>query len=233
MGRILCRTGRYAEALPYLDKVPDKARAVPVHWAVLTRAWCLDALGQRQEALQAYRRTLDITPLPSSAATCARIGLQEPYCPLKREPAGALDGLVELTAQGWQVTAEPNGDTAAHAIDRDPLTRWDTGYGQKPGAFFQLDLGRVQRIGRVVLDDDGGGRSVYVNDYPRQYIISVSVDGSTWQQVASGTADPRRYAGASFGPVDARYLRVEQHGQNMPECWSIYDIRVYQAQASA
>ena len=79
--------------------------------------------------------------------------------------AGAL---VERT--GWIASA--SSGNAAAAIDGKDDTRWDTQHAQQKGDWFQLDLGRKQRIGRVVLD---GRRSA--NDFPRGLEVYVSNDG--------------------------------------------------------
>ncbi len=108
----------------------------------------------------------------------------------------------------------------ANAFDDDATTRWTTGAAQQPGQALVADLGRAQTVRRVVLDT-GADRG----DYPRGYTLSVSRDGTRWEDVASG-AGHGQLTTIDFRPARARFLRVTQTG-SAPQWWSVAEVRVY------
>ena len=221
-GRIYFMKGRYDRALDHLKRVLDDAWP----WAVQTLGWCYDVMGEREKAIETYRKALDIA-WQDSIETAARIGLEEPYVRAKKvEGDNGIPGR-ELSTAGWKATASPFDEDAANPFDGQKFTRWSTKSGQESGQFYQLDLGKVERISKVVLVDDAGGGTIYVSDYPRQYEIKASTDGENWTAVAAGKGDQRYYAGGCFEPVEARYIRIDQLGTTMPESWAIYGIHVY------
>ena len=64
----------------------------------------------------------------------------------------ALDDDLELLdADRMSATASPVGEPG-NAVDDDATTRWTSGTAQQPGQWVQVDLGRSQRVRRVVLD---------------------------------------------------------------------------------
>ncbi|RLA96906.1 MAG: hypothetical protein DRG83_16760 [Deltaproteobacteria bacterium] len=93
--------------------------------------------------------------------------------------------------------------------------------------YFQLDMGRIYTVSRILLGDDGEGVSIYVSDYPRKYVVEVSKDGSIWKKVASGEGHLDEYVSVSFEPTQARFIRITQEGYCTPEWWTIYEIHVY------
>jgi len=219
-GRIYFMQGKYDRALEHLRRVPD------VPWGVQTLGWCYDALGRREEAIEAYKKALEIAR-QDSVITAAKIGLEEPYERAKRVKGEGSAKARELSTEGWMATASPYSEDAEKAFDGQKFSRWSTLEGQQSGEFYQLDLGEVELVNGVVLIDDAGGDTIYVSDYAREYEIKVSVDREDWTMMASGKGDPRYYPGGFFEPVEARYIRIDQQGQTRPESWSIYGIRVY------
>jgi len=219
-GRIYFMQGKYDRALEHLQRVSDVA------WGVQTLGWCYDALGERETAIETYKKALEIAQ-QDSVITAAKIGLEEPY---ERRKKIAREGSVrarELSTEGWTATASPYSEDAGKAFDGEKFSRWSTLEGQQSGEFYQLDLGEVERVNGVVLVDDADGDTIYVSDYAREYEIKMSADGEDWRMVASGKGDPRYYPGGYFEPVEARYIRIDQLGKTRPESWSIYGIRVY------
>ncbi len=148
-----------------------------------------------------------------------------------RPPVASRPG---LPPAGWVVTAVATGAADAAppkaAIDNDLNTRWTTGRGMQPGDWFQVDLGAPQRIGGVRTSIAGSPR-----DYPRGYVIEVSVDGERWRQVAAADeATSRRSVRhniwrVAFAPVTARYVKITQLGSSSSWWWSIYELYVMPA----
>jgi glucosylceramidase len=106
------------------------------------------------------------------------------------------------------------------AFDDDATTRWTTGAAQQPGQTLVADLGRGQRVSRLVLDT-GADRG----DFPRGYTLAVSRNGSTWRDVASG-AGSGQLTTIDFPATRARFLRVTQTG-SAGSWWSVAEVRVY------
>ncbi|RPI21413.1 MAG: carbohydrate-binding protein, partial [Actinobacteria bacterium] len=109
---------------------------------------------------------------------------------------------------------------APRAIDGNRASRWDTGAAQANGQWFQLDMHVPTTFDRIVLDA-GTSRG----DYPRGYRISVSDDGSSWVDVASG-AGSGEIAEAAFASQTRRFVRITQTGSS-GSWWSIHEIRVH------
>ena len=86
---------------------------------------------------------------------------------------------------------------------------------------MQVDLGRSTRFRQVALDtgDDLG-------DYPRQWQLSVSDDGTHWRTAASGAGTGQLTTVDLPASTHARYLRVTQNG-TAGNWWSLADLRLY------
>ena len=117
----------------------------------------------------------------------------------------------------WQATAEPNPAKAALAIDGNAQTAWSTGAPQRPGAWFQLDLGEKQYVERLRLNNTSNPQ------YPRGYIILTSLDGVTWHEVAR-KASNWRTVDVAIGPRWARHIRIEQTGLSPWHPWTIAEV---------
>lgn len=127
------------------------------------------------------------------------------------------------------------GREPSAAVDGDPASRWASAVGTDGSGidetWFQVDLGVVQEVSRVVISWESR---------PNRFRIQVSEDGSQW----SDAGDPvdNGYLGAEgnkkvntieFGTVNARYVRMQgiqrrkQEGGNNRTGYSIYEMEVY------
>ena len=116
-------------------------------------------------------------------------------------------------------SASDNTDDVRFATDGNPNTRWTTKRVQRPGQWFQLDLGREQTIGSVRLDSAGSP-----NDGPATYILSTSTDGRDFSNAASGIGSG--ITTINFNNQSARYVRITQSGRKTRYWWSIHEITV-------
>ncbi|MBN2451166.1 MAG: discoidin domain-containing protein [Lentisphaeria bacterium] len=129
---------------------------------------------------------------------------------------------LKLDRAGWTVSASAGDDTATHAIDGDLEQRWGTGRGQKPGDWFQVDLGATRTVRRIILDAAKSG-----SDYPRGYKVMISDDGETWRgPIAMGTPEKKARTVITVLPTAGRFLRIIQTGDGEHWWWSIYDLQV-------
>jgi hypothetical protein len=178
----------------------------------------------------------DLASLPSQTTFIGQFGEAFVY-----EVLGWEDGLRDLRAEsarvpaerhGWKVTASDNKESAALAIDGRRDTRWDTAGPQKPGQFFEVDLGRELRLAKLSLVL---GSSAL--DFPRGFQVEVSLDGSTWVQASrqdQTLIDIRAFLRPRelgleipLADVPARKIRIINTGQDPVLYWSIHELKVY------
>jgi mono/diheme cytochrome c family protein len=122
----------------------------------------------------------------------------------------------------WKLTSSHNDKEVAKAIDGDIATRWDTRKPQSPDMWFQIDLPEPTDITGLTLDT---GKSR--NDYPRQYKIELSTNGSEWEK-------PQLQANGEAGVIDylftkpkkAKSIRISQLGEAKGTYWSIHELQV-------
>ncbi|QDE39542.1 hypothetical protein FIV34_10175 [Luteibacter pinisoli] len=101
----------------------------------------------------------------------------------------------------WQASSSSQQVPALappHAIDGDETTRWGGSFS--PGQWFQVDLGKVARVGGVRIHWDSG--------FAASYSIQVSTDGKTFRPVYTVTDSPGGTEYLVFPATDARYVRL-------------------------
>jgi mono/diheme cytochrome c family protein len=122
----------------------------------------------------------------------------------------------------WKLTASHNDKEVAKAIDSDLATRWDTRKPQSPDMWFQIDLPEPTDITGLILDT---GKSR--NDYPRQYKIELSTNGTEWEKPqlqGNGEAGVIDYLFTQ--PTKAKSIRISQLGEAKGTFWSIHELQV-------
>jgi len=242
LGRMYCRRSAYEEALRVLP--PASSGLWP--WTPLTRAFCLDALGRRAEALALYQRLQrSIYPLLSeygcgpttSAGAWARLGLKQPTWPMDLDTAPLAGEVRLMPTTGWHVSSSPapTPPQPELAIDGNPATPWlgrpsDGRDGQATGTWFQLDLGAPQAVSRILLDHQAGG--LFDNDWPRALEAWGTADGATWAKVPVTQAGPLQGAEIRFhSPALVRAVRfvltADHEGARDPEYWRISEVHAF------
>lgn len=146
--------------------------------------------------------------------------------------------LVEIKPDGWSAIANHNNEDANKSFDRDISTRWTSFIPQKPGIFYQVDLGRIYHNVSKISFLPGVSKEV-----PRGYILEVSIDGKRWEQIKviqeywgpffwSGphpfVEDKDGRVEIAFSPTDLRFFRITQTNRSN-YFWSIHEIFVYEA----
>jgi len=132
----------------------------------------------------------------------------------------------------YQVRSNCNHESAQNAIDGNLTTRWHSG-PQKPGVYFQIDMGKLNKV---------SGLSLYLGqsplDYPRGYIVEVSNDGKEWFQVAENILNQPsiltylkpmelKKTVITFNEIQAKFIKITQMGKDAVYYWSIYEIEVF------
>jgi HEAT repeat protein len=136
----------------------------------------------------------------------------------------SASGKAELDRSKWQVSASRSGggDVPENAIDGDLNKRWGSGGGMQPTDWFQVDLGEVKTVYKVVLDAAKSG-----SDYPREVRVEYSLDGNTWDGPIGAAQGTGKVTSIVLLPTQARYLKIKQLGSHDTYWWSIYDLKVF------
>lgn len=146
-------------------------------------------------------------------------------------PPAATAQLRPVTrAPGWRVRSNVNNAMAPRAVDGDPRTRWNSEF-QKPGDYFELDMGEVRDVAGLSLDL---GPSAF--DYPRGCLVELSPDGRDWAEAVrldTPLLPIRAFLKAgslsydiAFPRTPARFVRVTLTTGNGQYYWSIYELGV-------
>ena len=158
-----------------------------------------------------------------------------------RSPAAATAAapgpLREIPRTEWRAMASHGQTDAARMLDGNPRTRWATHQPQTPGMWVQVDLARTQQVVQIDLR-----MGAWASDFPRGFVVRVSVDGQDWQTVerqadVAGSlyweaGHPNVYAGdelltADFPSCTARYVRIELVAAHPVLDWSITELRIF------
>jgi F5/8 type C domain len=113
-------------------------------------------------------------------------------------------------------------DDASKAIDARLQTAWTTrAVKQRPGMWFELDMGSLRLVERVTLVHPS-------NLLPRGYAVQVSADASNWQEVGRED-DNWTQVDVPFAPGVARYIRVETTNRSETHSWGISEFVVWRS----
>lgn len=145
----------------------------------------------------------------------------------------------QIAPTDWKARASEETERAHYAFDRIIDQIWSSGIAQKPGMTYDLDLGRVYRLGKIYVMN---APSHYKN-YPVKFKIDVSMDGQKWHTVSKSDSfqyyywsGPRLYPWNQsfrwelrFDPREARYIRMHSLGSDEHHPWEMSEIFVYEA----
>jgi hypothetical protein len=110
---------------------------------------------------------------------------------------------------------------AAYAVDGKPETRWSSEFSDPQ--WISVDLGKVERIGRVVLQWEGA--------YGKTYTLEVSTDGEKWTEVRRREAGKGGTEDIKFDPVEARWVRLNGTRRGTEFGYSLWELKVFPAEA--
>jgi hypothetical protein len=150
-------------------------------------------------------------------------------------------GPVTPIAPGGWVTRASTGSESAHlALDRRVWTRWAA--PQRPGQWFEVDLGRLYPVAQVDLV-----AAPWISEAPEGLRVETSADGSTWRTAVAVTevlpglhwwkghprVDDSGRVIVRMSPEPTRYLRLVETDRGEPGAlWSIAELFVYQQAAA-
>jgi hypothetical protein len=129
---------------------------------------------------------------------------------------------VSVTRPWAGATASHFGADAHRALDARLDTAWNTrNVRQRPGMWFELDMGSARRVERIALEHPA-------SQQPRGYVVEVSVDGQTWQEVGRNDDNWGR-ADVTFLPTSARHVRVQTTNSSPYHPWGISGLAVWRS----
>ncbi len=227
LGRIYARQGRFKEALSMLPPYSGG-------WSALHRAFCYDALGQREKAKAIYKQLVDQFGATDHIGEWAARGLKEPTWMHDLEiPAQPGERRI-MPDNGWHASASVSWDygngeqsSSAFAIDGDRTTNWFTGDGEYPGQWFKLEFDTPRMITRVVLDHHGE-QTIYPTGWPRGVKATVTEDGLSWSDVRATPGGIMQLVTVAFDqPRRIKAIRFECTASHQPESWGIFEVFVF------
>lgn len=123
----------------------------------------------------------------------------------------------------WKATASIHAKTAPFGIDGNLKTRFDTGTGQEPGMWFQVELPQETTLTGLLLD-----AAASTKDYPRGYKVELSSDGQNWgTPVATGHGSSTLME-IAFPPATGKFIRITETGTvKGPIYWSIHELALF------
>jgi hypothetical protein len=123
-----------------------------------------------------------------------------------------------LSRTGWVASSNApsnSSDAPGNALDGNLKTRFSSGEDQKPGLYFEVDLGTTATFDELLMDVPNSP-----HDYARGYEVEVSNNGTSWTTVAtcagSGTSEI-----VSFPSQKAQYVKVVLTASDTSWWWSI------------
>jgi len=166
----------------------------------------------------------------------------------ERERVGDFDLVRRVRATGhryrqippasFHVSGSQESQDMDRVRDRDMDTAWTSDHARKDGVWVTFDLGHPRRVGRIRLWNPGQYHGYYSMDFQ----METSVDGHLWHEAIPRSpvhyfywSGPRVYPWewgyrweASFGPVDARLIRITNREAHARFPWMIDEAYLYE-----
>jgi len=158
------------------------------------------------------------------SAGCNQIG---PLWDLETAYADAPDPDNILDRSNWVITASHRNNDVNMMVDDSLSSRWATGTLQTAGQWIEVDLSTTTRFNLIVLNS-----SLSPDDYPRNYSVFVSADGTNWGEALLTSNGQGSVTNIELGTQNYRYIRIEQNGSNDKYWWSIHELNIYADQTS-
>ena len=140
-----------------------------------------------------------------------------------------------IPSRGWTARASGRPDDSALAFDRDLGTAWRTGEAQRPGQWFELDLGRPIEVSRIEFLPVFPVRIIKGppdRDIDRRKDLARRRSRAPRFRQFRRSREALRLEGSGrmvwrFSPAEARWIRIAQTGHEQVYNWSIAELFVY------
>lgn len=223
-----CRGQLCSPATPAAALNDEKASFMKKRWSVaaIAIAACVAALLSAPAANAAALGSSDFLKasgavLKNNSGTGSTVNLRGTNLGgwLTQEDWMSPLGEYAVDRTGWSASAS-SGASTANAIDGSDTTRWTTGVAQAGSEWLQMDLGAPTLFNRLSVNSTD-----FAGDYPRQYEVSVSTNGTTWVSVAKA-ANAADLVMVRFPAQVDRYVRIAQLG-TATNWWSVGEFNLY------
>ena len=124
--------------------------------------------------------------------------------------------------ENWKLTASHSSKKLVGCVDGNMKSRYDTGASQVPGMWVQVELPKLSKINRVLLNSATSSR-----DYPREYQVQSSTNGKDWSETLAEGEGKHPITDISFPTIDAKFLKITQTGKANGLYWSIHELEIY------
>jgi putative membrane-bound dehydrogenase-like protein len=163
------------------------------------------------------------TASPVTPAEIARVrsDTKEQTGPFTLEALKPFLKIDDSLRKTWKASASEN-DEKANAIIDGKNTRWSTTGDMAKGMWVQIDMDKVYQLSSLMLDSGNG------KDYPRQFEVTISMDGTSWSQpVFSGAGKGGISNIALPKGTEAKYLRVTLTEGARKAKWALVDMSFF------
>lgn len=161
-----------------------------------------------------------VVPVPESVASPPSVAPESPVSPPNIAPAAEVTAAAGLRLTTLRnASASDNPERAALALDTNKISAWSSGSLQRPGMWFQFDVGSERPIHSIrVLSNP--------EQYPRGYTLEGTSDGVTWETLRTMPANWSDLAITLPTPRPFRSLRLTQSNASPWHPWSIRAIYI-------
>ncbi|MEK6813514.1 MAG: glycosyltransferase family 39 protein [Nitrospirota bacterium] len=147
----------------------------------------------------------------------------------------SVGGFEEISPTGWRVETPAAPEGVQWMLDGNPETHWDSGAPQMAGWAIQVDLGRIETLGMLVVEP-----GPVPEDVPARFEVRVSPDGTAWDVAVPSHPFvlPLRWEGGNLlvdeqmivrvvlPSVAARFLEIRLTAPK-PFHWRVSMLRIY------
>ncbi len=129
-----------------------------------------------------------------------------------------------LPSAGWIASASATFmmSLPPKAIDGDLNSKWESGTGQVPGMWFQVDMLESRPFFAIELQCTSNG------DYPRSLRVMLSEDGQNFAPATGAVTGQQNVRFDFASPRIARYIKLEIQQDTGGLWWRIDELRVKQ-----
>ena len=114
-------------------------------------------------------------------------------------------------------SSQHKGVEAKNAVDGKGNTRWGSEF--KDGQWIMVDLGTVQKVGKVVLK--------WETAFAKEYKVQLSTDGKTFTTVADKKDGKGKVETVTFAAKDAKFVRIQCDKRGTQFGNSLWELEVY------
>lgn len=130
-----------------------------------------------------------------------------------------------LDPSTWTLDSSDNQGALSKAVNSELSSRWTSLKKQQGDEFFIIDLAKTETLSHLQMVTAHRNQGTF--DYPRDLQVHLSLDGQNWELLKQVNGDQSGTTMISLDDREARYIKLEQTGNDSFYWWSIHDLAVY------